>query len=440
MNLRIRTEWQDGTGVTDAAEASAWARIEIQVNGVTVSELADERQGSVNEGFYGSALPLAEWMVEAWPRLIHERRIEVPSSPAWAEWSGFHYLRAARQGGAMPDLRIVRQGNEAFRVRLVPDTSALLPGISVRFFRDVDTDLDANAVESEFGRFVDAVIERVRKVDSRRVDRLCKRWLQVRTGDDRWAAIGRLGMDDELLSDKDHANIANAVGEKNGSLLIDLAEASGAEKISDRLANARALLAGMSEGSPRTDRWTKLGQLVFDRRPRPWLTGWAAAESFREALSLTADHTPGKKLPAWLEEHCGWSRESQITDLVSRDDGIETVHILRAGRMPIVATRAQSQKSRHFRLARTLYYFLYSRHGIIESAVADSAMHLTGERSEANAFAAELLAPAELLRSMMPPHGAWDHDLVEDAAKRIEVSPRLVEHQILNRNLGVLAE
>jgi Zn-dependent peptidase ImmA (M78 family) len=439
MTMHIDVEWLDGSGVQDSAEAATWARIELHVNGVAVSELIDERSGSVRKGFFGAVLPLAEWLVDVWPRLLHERRIVPPGSPGWAEWAGFHHIRAARQGGAMPDLRIVRYNDEEIRLCTVPDGDKLPPGISIRFFRDVDARLDVQTVEVGLARFIEKTLERVSGIHLPRVERFQTRWEKIRA-DRMLAFTGRLGIDDEAIDPADEQTLLATLNDTDSILLLGIAEGSTAASIRERIEEARTLLAIMPMGGPATEQWSNIGQLVLHRRPRPWLTGWGAAQALRDALRLPIDDAPGGELPVWMESRCGWPADRQVFDLPPQGGNIETVNLRRRGQTPVVATSARSQQARRFRLARALYYFLFAHPGSDEASIADSLLIDSGERSEANAFAAELLAPVAWLRREAPPSGVWSQERVEEAARNLQVSPIVVIHQIENRNIGVMAD
>lgn len=73
----------------------------------------------------------------------------------------------------------------------------------------------------------------------------------------------------------------------------------------------------------------------------------------------------------------------------------------------------------------------------LDAVFVDSPL-LPGELSEANAFAAELLAPVKLLRQLAPPSGIWGVQHRARVARALKVSPKIIDHQIENRQLGVL--
>ena len=58
----------------------------------------------------------------------------------------------------------------------------------------------------------------------------------------------------------------------------------------------------------------------------------------------------------------------------------------------------------------------------------------------ANAFAAELLAPAEGIREMLTVLGKQDDSTLEAVARRFRVSPLLVRHQFDNQLAGISGE
>lgn len=440
MTFRIAVEWEDGSGVRDEAEAATWARIETRVGDTVASQLVDERTPAVRKGFYGSALPLAEWVADSWPRLVHERRLPPRGSDDWHEWAGYHGFRAARQGGAMPDLRVVRHSDDWVRVSCVPDGTALAPGITVRFISRAVEWVPLRTMQSALASFVEATLDRLGPVDSPRAERLMRRWRSVR--DDRVAALAaRLGLDDEAIGGPDGDALRALAGKDDAGVVADVAEASTAPSVAGRIEAAEQALLAVPAGTPVGERWRELvGRLVAERHDRPWKTGWRAARVLRQAVGAGEEEPPGERFAEWVAERCGWDAIRSLGDLPADLDGIETVHVRRAGRTPALGTRFLGRpEAVRFRLARTLYYFLFSRSGDRDSAVADSPLR-TRERSEANAFAAEMLAPVAWMRTVLPAGSTWSEEAVESAAGRAGVSAQVIRHQVENRRLGMLME
>ena len=452
--LTFDISWLNAPGVRDPAEAAAWAEVTIRVGDVAVSRLVDERMNSVRSGFFGSVLPLAEWMVDSWPRLIHERRSPVPMAYALGtelaaaqveaeserttvmEWIGFHSLRAGRQGSAMPNLRILRFDDNVFAVRANADV-ALAPGMTVRFIEGAYGRISADAVMREFHRVVEAVLARISGVSSPRASRLRHRWGEVRS--EIACAAGRLGLDDESIDPAGRGSIESVLERPDREVILGVAEASAAVSLEDRVAQGFGVADAIPESAAVSPMWRSLEDaLEHSRLDKPWLTGWAAASAFRRAAGLKATTPPRKALSAILEERCGWPGRAQLFGLPYSPAGVDTVHVRLAGSMPVVLTKTNIGSAQRFRIARSLYHFLFGAAGTGSLAIADSPL-IPGRLSEANAFAAELLAPVDVIRAEAPSNGVWSVEATRAMANKLSVGPSVVKHQIENHDLGITA-
>jgi hypothetical protein len=452
MSLKVDIAWLSGPGVRDTAEAATWAEVSIALGDKVVSRLLDERLNAVRPAFSGSVLPLVEWLVSVWPRLVHERRAPLPLTMAMSsqhssdgldgeradyyEWIGYHSLRAGRQGGAMPDVRIARLDRATFAIRSNADRNGLAPGVSVRFIAENDARVSAEGVQGELNRIVEATAARLAGVNTERVQALLSRWASSRTA---VATIaGRLGADDEALSEVDRAVIEKAVQDPAMEVVVGIAEGSAAPTIPERLEQGWAVSTHEPQAVPVSKPWRWLEErLRRSRFDRPWLTGWSAAEEFRNAVGLGAQEAPGRRLPELLRERCGWPESVQLFSLPDSPTGVDTVYLKRSESMPSVLTTMMFPQASRFRLARGLYHFLFVG-GSGDYAISDSPL-LSGTLSEANAFAAELLAPVERIRANVPASGVWTPKQRSALARMLGVDQRVILHQIENHDLGMAA-
>jgi hypothetical protein len=454
MSLKFDISWLSAPGVRDPAEAATWAEMSLTLNGEAVSRVLDERLNAGRNSYFGSALPLVEWLVDAWPRLVHERRAPVPlrdaltsktggAEPSIAvtrgdfyEWVGYHSLRAAREGGVVPDIRMVRFDGASFAVRMNADVGTLAPGVTVRFIAEAEARVPAGELKAELHRVIEAVVARLNGVNTERVQRLRERWCAAHS--EAATVAGRLGVDDELLSPDEQDVIKQVVDDPAREILLGIAEGSAAVSAADRLNEARAVKDDEPDAAPAAKAWARLEETLHRLRlGRPWLTGWAAASEFRSAVGLTSMDAPAKWFPKFLSEQCGWPEQRQLFALDAPPTGVETVHVKRSDRMPVVMTATKTPQAHSFRLARSLYYFLFLN-GSGDRAVSDSHL-IQGRLSEANAFAAELLAPADVIRAHAPPGSIWTREQRKLVAKELGVDQRVVAHQIENRDLGFAA-
>ncbi len=428
MTFRIATEWLDAPGVTDAGLASTWARTSITV-GPRALELYDQKRKAVRDGFFGSVLPFVEWLVDAWGRLINERAKPAPASPDFRVWSGYHSFHSGREGGAMPDVWLRRIDNDWFHVRAIAD-ERLMPGISVRFFLDAHEQVAANQVERVLGELITATCEQLAHSDPSHADRLLGKWSsRLRPASQ---LIGRLGLDEDDLTDVDIA-LVNELLNEDAQTLVEIAEAIPGT-LSERVSRARTIAGQLPQATSAPDQWRRLLGRAHSRREHPWQTGWAAAADFRALLELPSTHVFASGLPAFLETQCGWATADQVHRLHGDFGSVRTVFLWGDHVLPTVVTTATESASKRFRTSKALYYSLFGASTGARATTVDSPV--VPMYSEANAFAAELLAPAEFLRTRTPSDGVWERQHVASVARELAVSPMVVQHQIENRRIG----
>ncbi|MGI5860960.1 MAG: hypothetical protein ACOX6T_02765 [Myxococcales bacterium] len=300
MTLATQAEWLEAPWITDPAEARTWARLEVRVGDVLVSELLDTRARSVRNGPYCCALPIAEWIADCWPRLVGERRVPAKGGDEWREWQGFHSLRAARQRGALPDLWFRRFDDESFELRVEADGPDLAPGISVRFLTSYCARVAKPDVERALASFVEGVLSRLEDFDDPRVDRLRDRWSTASSHVARVA--GRLGVDDETLDSDGRQALESLATDPHREALLAIAEAASGSWQS-RLQQARLASGELPPAPPISQQWADLErELRSDRRERPWHTGWLAAGHLRAVLGMARDESPAPCFEQWLEQ------------------------------------------------------------------------------------------------------------------------------------------
>ena len=426
MTFAINFSWRDGSGIA-GADAFTWADLGVQV-GETELDAMDVRRRTLRTHFVTSLLPLAEWIVDVWPRLTEERRAATPDSPH--AWIAAHSLRSGRGGGPMPDVQLRRLDADRFEV-IARDDQRRPPGISLHFISRAAEVVSAHEVVGELARIVEAVCEQLASTDEFLVRQLQDRWQRARQPGALLA--GRLGLTMEQL-DGLAGSEAHALNELISQReLLPLAEASGGTSIVNRLTDARRvhkLLPGANDVVPESPAWKAVA--ISPSSGPPWVSGWSAADQFRTKVGMTPLDPPGAELRRMLERLLDWPEQRQLHEISHSLQGVDMVTYHLKGHMPVAVTSARDERSQRFRVAKCIYYALCSRDAI----AADSP--LMPRHSHANAFAAELLAPKAYIEARAPQGGVWVADAVEDLADHCGVDPRVIEHQIRNRALGVV--
>ena len=238
--MKLEFEWHEASGVRDKVLAATWSRLSLSVGDLCASEAIDLRSSSRRTGIYGSLFPLAEWLVEQWWQLMHEPspRSRVPGGraapPDLRGWVQRHNLLAARDGGTLPDLTIVRDG-DSIVLRWEPDPAG---GTSsrLRFIGEGTARVNAEVFERVLGDFVEAVLARLDEQRSNEdVERLATAWNVIRSAvgpeRDLCESLAIMGVDpydpDEATDDLITA-VERSIRDLPAELRADLLEGSNA--------------------------------------------------------------------------------------------------------------------------------------------------------------------------------------------------------------------
>lgn len=409
----IDLQWLSAPSVAHPIERRTWAEISIRINDTLLTELHDPTTNSVRPGFYGSALPLAEWVATNALSLVHERREPRRDSEAWFDWRDRHSFRVARAGNAMPDLFVRRLNADWAELQLRGD--APLPGIAVRFLNQGTFQLGVDDLNRGLFAFLRTVQERLGSATEAGRE-VFDRAMSMLSADADSIVAARLGLPRGLTSLSDAE--------------IVVAEASTAATDEDRLREAREVARQLPPPRAPDSRWIELAERIggSSQRPRPWQTGWAAARAVRAALGLTQD----------APSHEVFERSSVRVDDVATASSlgteVDSIHVKEPGGPPRVVTIRRDQNAQRFRAARALFHGLY---GGRDRFIAESPLVRS---PEANAFAAELLAPVKRLESRRPENGSWTESDLVATAKELGAAPDVIRHQVQNHHeLGELA-
>lgn len=440
--MRFDYEWQEASGVRDNVLAATWARLSLSVGDRCASEAVDLRSDSRRTGIYGSVFPLVEWLVEHWWHLLHEPspRSPVPSGRAASQmmrgWVQRHNLLAARDGGALPDLSIVRDGDDIL-VQWEADPASQSPD-RVRFVGRDALRVEVDDFERSVATFVEAVLARLeeRLRDNEDAERVVEAWTAIRTADSAerqlCQSLAVMGVDPY---DPDEAT----------ETLIEVVERA-IRDLPDELRTD--LLEGSDPGSIIADlKWIELGRAGLRHAvdgaefptvdsvtaPSAHETGYLAARRVRsDLLSLPADE-PLPDLDSALVDRLGWADgctrtakgETHLNGLVGLDNAIAAPLL--------VIPEPRSPSAERFRLARAAFFPVTGNLGTGARLLTSS---VTSLQRAARAFAAELLAPAAALARRVSGR-LNDHD-IEKLATEFMVSPQLIWHQVENHGLGYL--
>ena len=321
--IDFSVEWQDAPGVRDRVLARTWSRLTIKVDGQVVTRAIDVRARSVRDDVYGSVFPLCRWIVENWWFLQHEGyRFHRPcSSRELARrdddraWVRRHSLLAAREGGALPDLTLFRDG-DAVVARWLPDgRDATHPFL--RFANEGEARLAIEDVEHGLGSFVHRVLERVDELPAPEVDDLRRDWEAIRAAapEDRelcgWSArLGTDPYDPEELTDEREALLKESVSTLEDALRGDLLDAATADGLPADVKWIDAARAAATSAGHRTRVARTLPSTPAPRQPTAHETGYECARLVRRRLPAPAGVAVDMHDVMWS---LGWARSPLLT-------------------------------------------------------------------------------------------------------------------------------
>lgn len=443
--LSLFTEWNDAPGVKDPVLAATWARLEIKdqssLDPRWPSRVIRSTANSLDRGVYGSLFPLAEWIVENWWFLLHEscrvpeftsgRRLA--SDPAQRAWAQRHNLLAARDGGALPDLTIYRDGN-IVALKWVPDPEHDDRTRPVRFIEQGHIMADPSDAERSLHQFVEAVLDRLVGISDAATQRFRVNWKAVcesRQNESElcsWSAsLGLDPYDENGLTDELIEVMQLRLSGLQPEIQHDLVDAATGSSLKSELDWLDQALAHVSIGAGPSDEAPSIQPTTAHQ------LGYERAALFRQHFSLPQD--PISDLPALLHNHCGWPAPDQQTLTIAGTTNVSALVAKDSLDNPRIIGPSLGHWADRFRLARSLYFLPDATKPVCPRLVTRV---YTWDQRASRAFAAELLTPADALRAQVSKVVSADD--VNQLAQEFDVSPNLIVHQIRNHQLAWVEE
>lgn len=418
-SLQLLLDWETVHGVTDAALAATWCRLQLRVGDHIVTAVEDSRTGDMRRAVSTSAYPLAEWIAEHWWALGQHVRPSAVPPRLWSwqhvqrqTWLRSHNLRAAGGGMPWPDLTIMPEGTTS---RLLWTAGPSLAGQPLTFLTSGSEALDAKDVSEALERFVEQVLDRLDDAGVRDTV-LHKEWRLLQECDDEEAAFAvaaaRLGLDPFDVPEKVEAAIESiATATDDEALLREILDTADPVHLDD----AARWLADATDYARRLPRPAVVSTSALVADPaRPWKLGYAIAQAYRRQVA------PDVMASFPVEAYVGMARLDErrgaLPGLVSADES--SVGLV------LPSTSAITSTAQRFAQARALGLSLLSGRRLF---VLDPASTELARASRA--FAAECLAPAAGIAA----HGKEEDLDFEEVAEVYKVSPKLVEHQYDNQ-------
>jgi hypothetical protein len=306
----------------------------------------------------------------------------------------------------------------------------------VRFIEAGELRFTRSEAERVLHELVEAVIDRLNEHSEETSQRLRDNWRAVcesrRQEPDLccWAAaLGLDPYDPDELTDEIVALLEARVKLLGTEVRRDLLEATSCQALrSDLDWLTQALAQGFDEQTTPAADGSR-----GSPSPTAHQLGYQRAESFRAVFGVHLG--PISDLSRLLTEQCGWPAENEYLHLIEGTTNFAALVGKDSQGRPQVVGPALGHWAQRFRLARALYFLPEPSLAVSPRLVTKA---YTWDQRASRAFAAELLAPAEVLRHETPEAVSWD--FVDHLSKQFDVRPNLIVHQLVNHQIARLEE
>lgn len=370
----------------DPGEDRTFTRLTLRVGATTLTRNFSKRGGGESDAINVPLYPLVRAMTENWWPLLYE-----PIRPRISDrFRARHRLDLAMHGYVFPAVALCSAGEDSILLDWQLTRSDLS---SLEFLTPPPPEpvlLERTQVETTLMDLVESALSRLSRNTSSFTE-VNASWARIASSmadPEELAycvAAGRLGIDPY---DPEGPDLTNVIEGLPRELVNDLSDAAELTELTQAASWIREAREEMNN-APRVE-IAAFGEPVRDNLGEPgWTAGWRAANLLRAHLGLDINR-PRQAVSQLLDGAVRTDRAlhlmdptSTVTALISRDGG--------AARIGAVAHTARQQRFR----ACAATYIAWCSHARDERA---ATVGLTRLQQASRAFAAELLAPRQLLR------------------------------------------
>ena len=416
-SVRFSAEWLED-GINESAELRATdCFLEIFVGERRVSRFVDNRTDRAHDRVVMPAYPPAEGIVRNWWSLIAGR-------------TQTFRLRSFREGFALPDIRLEPDGR-FINITVEPFEYNNPP---VNFTARSSERMPIGAFERDMIAFIESVLERLSE------EKVKDSWLQAR-----WDAIvecqqdpdelafceaaGALGVDPYLCTDEEASLVEMSAKPFADDALPEFLAGCALDGIREALKWVDESEAALGDRATLPD-LPGIASAVQERliangvEERPWEVGYLAATACREQIDLPA--TRSLREPSEIASLFG---AFQFKICPSRVNGLRA-EVNGAEEHPrVVVAGPGHPTSLNFATMRAIGDYLVYRSGG-RAPINDTYSY---RQAVGRAFAAEMLAPAEVITQMQDAGMG-----VEEIAAERNVSEMAVMHHLENHSKAQL--
>jgi hypothetical protein len=420
----IECEWLSAD-LDDPAEASTTAEVSVAVDDEQLTRIFDPRTGEISEGTRLPTIGLAEGLVRGWWQLLYEPQRTADRQPR-QNFEHRHRLDRFTAGYVFPPIGIWSGGETAMVGLFKADTR-----FQIQEFR-LPTNFKPRPVargmlEAGLTAFVDSTLNRLQGSNWRGAD-LREDWDRLRdlvnSPDElEWCRnAGRLGLDPYDPDTIDLGNMSAGISE---ALFADICEAVDLSDLHRACEWTRQATARLRHGPPISLK--DFGGPPYRDLTFPgWRNGIDAVELLRQRLKLPMD--PRQALRRLFDDP-----ETGEADRVPEMASGAVEGVARRENSEIRATvPARSIKQKRFRTCRATYLG-WRASSNTEIAITPAE---TWRQQASRAFAAELLAPAKLIKDRYGKTGL-NRNSVERLSSEWLCPEQIIVHQAKNNEIVV---
>jgi len=430
-DLQFEFEWSDDVGYVTEQQENTFTDLAIYVGDDCVTEYValEEEKRRVREAIHLPLYPVAEWIAANWWNLLYESFTSGKTDED--DYAYRHNLRYARDGFALPDLKIQPEGEQVY----LHWENVKLDHYRTKFIGGGHEFVDRDDFEKALSEFLTAVDNRLVECGVTNTA-FQKEWNAVRNADkgerEFCKAAAKLGEYPYGLSEDQRQSIVASSHLIPESLYDAFYAAATLDEIEEQAEGINTLIQRIQDINVEAKELVELRHSIegFEKYWTPYVEGYDFARTLRNKLDI------------------GDSELRSLSDLISaiRLDGrdaeqsvlewkssyfYETLVATNDREVPGFAINSQSERRKKFALCRGLFEYLTTTNG---EPMLVTKEH-TDRQKRNRAFAAEFLAPSYLLRDEIS-ESYVDEDKVEALAEKYGVSSMLIAHQIENHDIA----
>ena len=418
MSVDFRFSWVDAGPSPDKLAQTTMAALSVEADGTIVTAVLDRRSGIYSKEVVVPLFSVAEWLVTNWWHIWYEVGDTSEQRP---EFESRHNLAFAGDGFVLPRLSMVPVSG-----RMDLEWTRYKPQYAgIEFVDEGQHHVEREELELQFRNLIDAVLERLRSrpETGQAAENLGRSWNAINDLDadelefSRAAAL--LGVDP--FDVREHVADSIVVFWENADPSVRedaLALASGdsLDHVGVWLSDAIETLA---QGQ-KNNHWSEIRQTLPPHLGvEPWARGYELARVTRDKIGINGGRIDFDQLGSLtVLQHETTPPSSRVHGIVGADT-------------PACMTAPRGATGTRFLIARALGDYLgrsVSNHGLLSSLATD-------RQAQSRAFAAEFLAPADLLRERISSEYV-DTEQIDELGQEFLVSSELIRRQIQNHNVA----